>query len=159
MAQTGITNVPMSPAPHPYAFVQPLPEVSGQTFPHGCIVQQTAGSLAGTGTGVLTSFWGVAVNNGQDLATDGAAKCAAFRFQKGPGHEFIGVLVGVLGTAHMGGTAAVSQNSAGIAVLTFGTGVSASSSVRIQRPAPGWAIGDENALVYFIPLDAAISGA
>lgn len=156
-AQTGKTYVSMGPAPHTYAFIAPLPEASAMTGPAGGILQTSAGSLVWATSGQCpTSFWGVAQGSGQNLLTDGAKDNAAFRFQQGPGHEFIGVLAGTLGTANIGATAAISIYSNQYAILTTGTGVSNSSTVRVQRAAPPFVIGDVNALVYFIPLDAAI---
>lgn len=159
VALTGKTNAPAQPTPHAYVLNTPLPEASAQTFPIGAFLATSAGSLVGAATGGCpTSFYGVAASSGQNLATDGAKPCSNFRFQTGPGFEFQMPLAGVLGTANILGTAAVSINSAGVPILTTGTGVSNSSTVVVQRPAPGWNIGDTNAIVYFIPLQAALQG-
>lgn len=155
-AQTGKTYVPMQPVRRE-AFMQPLPEASAQTHPAGAILQTSSGSLISASSNACpTSFWGVAAAAGANSATHGAKNANNFRFQQGPGHEFSGVLAGTLGTANIGATAAISVYSNGFATLTTGTGVSNSSTVRVMRPAPGWNIGDVNAIVYFIPLDAAI---
>jgi len=158
MASTGKTYVGMGPWPSTYAHLSPLPEKSAQSHPAGAILQTSSGSLiSASSNACVTSMWGIAVAAGDDSATNGAVNAQCFRFEQGK--EYIGVFAGVLGTANVGGsaaTAAISVYSNGYPTLTTGTGVSNSSLVRVQRPVPGWAVGDTNPLVIFIPLDAAL---
>lgn len=152
MAKTGRTDIGLSPHPHTYILNVPQPEKASQTFASGAVLQLSAGFLIGSGTGTLSTGYGIAIDAGQDFAEDGDGKASNFRFEQGQMYE--GTLNGVLAATDIGTTAKLAQAAGGIPTFTVETG--GTQKWRIVGPAPGWEVGDTNARIYAIPFDSFI---
>jgi hypothetical protein len=164
-AQTGTTSLPIRPSRRKVgAAAGDLPEFSAQTFPIGCALIRTAGSVkfGTTGFAQSTGLVGFAINSGQNLATttaSGQKKAVFFRAQKNETYE--GVLNTTwTGSILRGATAGISWNTAGVGVI--GTGAGASSHLTIVD-AKDWdngvtvEDGDVFPVVRFILSDASIA--
>lgn len=154
---TGATAIPIAPGSRKTgAKVRAGAEASAQTHPKGTPIIRSAGFMQSVATGVVTALHGFAVSSGRNGASDGAKKNTVYVAQERK--EFKGVLAGTFTNAHRGSAAVISVNTAGSAVLSIGTAVSASyaSGVVIQDAAPGWKVGDVNAVVLFTVVAAGI---
>jgi len=141
------------------AIVRRLPEASSQTFPQGALLIRTAGSIkmGATGTAQSTGLVGLARNTGQNLSTDGLAKCEYYAFEQGMAIKL--TLGGTwTGSAHRGATAGLSMNTAGAVILqTTAASVGTIQSEVEWDSGVAVADGDVNVVVYFVPADTAIA--
>lgn len=152
MAKTGRTDIGLAVHPATYVLNEPQAEKAAQTFAAGAVLQLSSGYLIGSATGTLSTGYGIAMYDGQDLAADGDAKASIFRFEQGKMYE--GTLNGVFAQTSIGTTAKIAQASGGIPTFTVETG--SDKRWRIQGLAPGWDVGDTNARIYAIPMDSFI---
>lgn len=152
MAQTGRTDIGLAPHPDTYVLNVPQKEKAGQTFAKGAVLQLSSGYLNGEATGTLSTGYGIAMYEGQDLDNDGDEAASVFRFEQGKMYE--GTLNGVYAQTYNGTTAKLAQASGGIP--TFTVEVSSGMKWRIVGTAPGWNVGDTNARIYAIPFDSFI---
>lgn len=165
MATTGKTSIPVEPATRKVgAKMLGIPEASALTYPKGDLMIRSGGFLTPAATGVVsTGIVGFAARTGQNGASDGAKKGSVWKAQKNEPYKI--VLAGTWTETLRGATGALSRGSGasiGAIRVTTGTAVSASSGGYIQD-ALDWdngsvANGDVNAVVLFIPADAAIVG-
>lgn len=156
MAVTGKTSIPLVPGPRKNgAKVLSLPEASAQTYPAGAILIKSAGMIQMHTTGyVSVDLYGVAYDSGKSGSADRAKSNNFYRFEYGK--PFKGAVSGSLASSQLGATAALSQNTAGAVQLITAATASDSSAVRIEGFAEGFAAGDTNPVVFFVPLYAKI---
>lgn len=153
MAQTGSTEIGFTPYHDAWKNSNvPQPEKAGQTHQKGAIVQLSGGYAITSGTGTLSTGYGIAISAGQDLDADGDADMPIWPFKQG--EKIVATLNGVYLQTYNGTTAKVAQASGGIPTLTVE--VSSGMKFRIVKPAPGWNVGDTNARVIAIPFDSFI---
>ena len=163
MATTGKTSIPVEPASRKVgAKLLGVPEASALTYPKGDLMIRSGGFLTPAATGcVSTGMVGFAARSGQNGTSDGAKKGSIWKIQHD--QAFKVVLGGTWTETLRGATCAISRGSGasiGAIRATTGTAVSASSC--------GWIVdgldwdngplanGDVNAVVLFVPADAAI---
>lgn len=160
MATSGKTAIPITHARREIGgVVRRAPEKSSQTFPVGALLIRSAGSIVmgATGTAQSTGLVGFAKNSGQNLTTNGLAKCEYFRFKAFQPIKI--VLPGVwTGSAHRGVTAGFSMDTAGSVVLQT-TAASVGTIISEVEWDSGVAVadGDSNVVVYFQPAQAALA--
>lgn len=158
-AQTGKTSIPIEPGSRKVgAVVRGRPEASSQTYPRGALLIRSNGIIQMHTTGyVSVSLYGYAAKSGGNGSADGVVTANIYRFLHDEEHKI--ALSGTYTSTLDGGTIALSQNTAGAVVAVTATSASDSSVARIAGVAPGWANGDVNAVILFVPLDAKIQGA
>jgi hypothetical protein len=152
MAKTGSTSIGLAPHPGYEIFNESQAEKAGQVHASGAVAQLGAdGFMIASATGTLSTGYGISMEAGQDLATDGAAKMSLHRFEQGK--KYIGTLNGVFAQTDIGSEATIAQASGGIPTFTKtgGTG-----TWRIVELIPGWEIGDTNVRIGAIPKDSFI---
>ncbi len=156
MAVTGKSTIPLGPGPSKTgAKVVRFAEASAQTYPAGALLIKSAGSGQMHTTGLVsTNLWAIALKSGQNATADGAKTGAGVRFEAGAPYK--GAVSGSLAASQLGNTAALSQNTAGAVFIITAATASDSSMVRIQEFAEGFAAGDTNPVVLFVPLAAKI---
>lgn len=151
MAKTGVLTIGLAPHPANYILNVPQAEKAGQTFATGAVLQLSSGYLIGSTTGTLSTGYGIAMDAGQDLATDGEAKATLYRFKQGEMVE--GTMNGTFAQTDIGLEATIAQASGGIPTFTQ---AGSSGTFRIIGLAPGWDVGDTNARIFAIPMDSFI---
>ena len=151
MAQTGRTDIGVTLAPGNDGLNEPLDEKAAQTWPIGAIVQESGGYAIVGPDGALTTGYGFAMDEGQDLATDGAAKASIQRFVQGG--RYVMTLAGVLDVTDVLAVARVNQTT-GVPLLT----IDGAGTWIVIGPAPGWAHGDTTARVICTPKDSFVEG-
>lgn len=163
MATTGKTSIPVEPSARKVgAKLIGSPEASALTYPKGDIAVRSAGFVQPAATGcVSTGIVGFFASTGGNGASDGAKKASIWKAQHD--QAFKVVLGGTWTETLRGATCALSRGSGasiGAIRATTGTAVSASSCGWIQDGLD-WdngplQNGDVNAVVLFVPADAAI---
>jgi hypothetical protein len=156
MAVTGKTHVIVEPGPRKTgAKVQRLPEGSSQTYPRGALLIRSAGYIsAHTTSNVSVSLYGIAAKSGGNKTAVGLNNAAVFRFE--PDQPFKIAISGALAESQLGATLALSQDTAGKVFGITAAAASDSSVGRIVQFAEGFAGGDTNPVVLFVPLVAKI---
>lgn len=150
-AKTGLLTIGLAPHPANYILNLPQAEKAAQTFKTGAVLQLSSGYLIGSTTGTLSTGYGIAMNPGQDLASDGAAKASIYRFAQGQMVE--GTMNGTFAQTDIGLEATIAQASGGIPTFTQ---AGSSGTFRIIGLADGWNVGDTNARIIAIPMDSFI---
>src|SRR5512139_2163579 len=152
MAQTGRTDIGLEPHPNnTLPLNMPQAEKAAQTFAAGAVLQLSSGYLIGSATGTLSTGYGIAMNDGQNLTSDGDAKASIWRFRQGD--MYIGTMNGTFAQTDIGLEATIAQASGGIPTFTQ---AGSSGTWRIIGLAPGWSVGDTNARIVAIPMDSFI---
>ena len=151
MAQTGRTDIGFTlPRADAGPNVYSQPEKASETFPIGAVLQMSSSVLTAP-SGDITSAYGIAINAGQNLASNGDANAEVYRFEQG--REYEGTFSGTLAAANLpsgaSNTVKVTQTS-GVPVFAADAG----GKWRVSRAAPGWAVGDTNPRIYAIPFDS-----
>lgn len=156
MAVTGKTTIPVEPGRRKTgARLVALPEASAQTYPAGALLIRSAGYIQmHTTSNVSVDLFGIAAESGASGSADGAKVAKVWRFT--PGAEFKAAVSGSVAASQLGATAALSQNTAGALFLITAAAASDSSVVRLLDFADGFAAGDTNPVMYFVPLSAKI---
>lgn len=156
MPVTGKTHVVVEPATRKTgALLQSLPEGSSQAYPRGALLIRSAGFIVShTTSNVSVNLYGIAARSGGNATADGLKSAAVYRFQ--PNEPFKIAISGVLSNSQLGATLAISQNTAGKLFGITAAAASDSSIARIVKFAEGFASGDTNPVVYFVPLIAKI---
>lgn len=148
-AKTGRTDIGLAPYPFGDILNIPQAEKAAQTFASGAVLQLSSGYLIGSATGTLSTGYGIAIEAGQNLATDGAAKASIYRFQIG--RMYIGTMNGTFAQTDIGLEATIAQAAGGIPTFTQ---AGSSGTWRIIGLASGWNVGDTNARIVAIPMDS-----
>jgi hypothetical protein len=156
MAVTGKTTMTVTPGTRKNGpKVLRVQEASAQTYPAGAILSKSAGSIIFHGTSNLSvNLYGVALKSGLNLTADGLKSNAIFRFQAD--QPFKIAISGSVAASQLGATIAISQNTAGQVFGLTAAAASDSSVARIVEFAEGFAAGDTNPVVLFVPLAAKI---
>lgn len=151
-AKTGLLTIGLEPHPNTSLPLNlPQAEKAAQTFAAGAVLQLSSGYLIGSTTGTLSTGYGIAMNDGQNLTSDGDAKASLYRFR--PGQAVIGTMNGTFAQTDIGLEATIAQASGGIPTFTQ---AGSSGTWRIQGLAPGWDVGDTNARIVAMPMDSFI---
>lgn len=87
------------------------PEVAAATWKAGALLVRDANGFMAECAADPTTIWGVAVNDGQNLAASGTKKCAVIRAK--PGLLFEGTLVGTLAQTMAGENYGFTKNASG----------------------------------------------
>lgn len=156
MAVTGKTHIVVEPGPRKTgAKAQRLPEGSSQTYPRGALLIRSDGYIIShTTSNVSVSLYGIAGKSGGNGTANGDKKALVWRFE--PDKPFKVAISGALAESQLGATLALSQNTAGKVFGITAAAASDSSVGRIVQFAEGFAGGDTNPVVLFVPLIAKI---
>lgn len=76
------------------------PEKSGMTWKKGAVIVRDANGFFAEAGAAPATFFGFAVEEGQNLATDGAKQCGVYRPR--PGERFEGVLLATYAITQLG---------------------------------------------------------
>lgn len=156
MAVTGKTSIPVAAGRRKTgALVLGLPEASAQTYPEGAILIKSAGMIQMHTTGYVSAdLYGIGYRSGRNGTADRAKTNNFIRFERDK--EYKAVVSGTVASSQLGATVAISQNTAGAVVLVTAATASDSSAARIVNFAEGFAAGDTNPVMYFVPLSSKI---
>jgi len=156
MAITGKTTITVEPGRRKVgAKMLPLPEGSSQAFPRGALLIRSAGFIVmHTTSNVSLNLFGIAARSGANKTADGLVNAHVWRFT--PDEEFKIAISGSLAASQLGATMAISQNTAGQLFGITAAAASDSSVARIVKFTDGFAAGDTNPVVFFVPLIAKI---
>lgn len=152
MAVTGKTSIPIVPGPRKTgARVESLPEIASATYPAGAILSKSEGMIRmHTTSYVSVSLYGIAYRSGRNGSADRVKTNNFYRFER---DQFYKVAVsGTVASSQLGATCALSQNTAGVVVAVTAAAASDSSVGRLVAFAEGFAPGDTNPVMFFVPL-------
>lgn len=156
MAVTGKPSIPVQAGPRKTgAKVLSLPEASAQTYPEGAILIKSAGMIQMHTTGYISvDLYGIAYRSGRNGSADRAKTNNFLRFESGQPYK--AAVSGSVASSQLGATVAISQNTAGAVFLVTAATASDSSVARIVNFAEGFAAGDTNPVMFFVPLSSKI---
>lgn len=143
------STIPLAPGPRKTgAVVQSALEASAQTFPAGCLLIKSAGSIQmHTTSHVSVNIYGIAMNSGKSGSADGVKTNAFFRAERD--RLYKGAVSGSIAQSQMGNTVALSQNTAGAVFVVTAATASDSSVANVVGFAEGCTASDTNPIVYF----------
>lgn len=156
VALTGKTSIPVVPGRRKTgAKVLKLPEASAQTYPAGAILIKSAGMIQmHTTSNISVDLYGVAYRSGRNGSADRAKTANFYRFERD--QEYKAAVSGSVASSQLGATIALSQNTAGNVFLITAAAASDSSVGRLVEFADGFAPGDSNPVMFWVPLTAKI---